>query len=478
MRPQTFVTTSTESAPPVAGGGWGTLFIAAPALKGETGKAHRVRSLRDHDRIFGGRAAYSQLRDQLETFFAEGGSDAYVARVTHASSVKASASILDAAPAEVLKLSAKSVGAWANGFKIVVSNVSGSGLAALADYSLQNADSQELVFLEQVTVAEAAVADLGDFELELGVGTGTVAAATYTLSGGNDAHASITTSEYEDALELFLVQLGTGLVVTPMLDIASAGSILEAHAVAYNRAWLSHSSDVANVATIAGQGVAARAAGRIHGAIIAANIRIPALPENPTVERVIAPEGAVAGRIAKTDALGSPARAAAGTVNGAFSYASSCTQSFTDAELDILHDSGVNVVRDVRGTFCLYDYITPAKQSGLDKSWLNFGHVRAHAAICAACDEIAERFQFSLIDGGASVFGEFSSALNAMLLGFYKSNTLNGASNEDAYRVSLADNTPETIAANELYASVRVKYSETNYWTHINITKVPTTGTV
>ena len=479
MRPQTFLSTVTGITRSNDGPNWATMFIAAPALKGDHTVAHSVRSLAEHDSIFGGRASYSELRDQLETFFAEGGKQAYVARVVDESAdVKATVNVLDGVAGVVATVTANSVGEWGNDLDMVLSVVSGVGAAAIATWTLNDADGQ----LEQIvgkTATEAAAHEWADVVVALGASSVVPVAATYALAGGTDAQAGILTADYEAALPRFTKELGTGLVVAPMLDVTAAGATLEAHAEAFGRAWLSHSTDTATASTIAAQGTAARAAGYDHGMLIAAKIQIPALAESPTTLRTIAPEGAVAGLMSRCDQLGSPARASAGIKNGVLEYASDSTQEFSDADLDTLHNAGVNVIRVVRGLLCLADFVSTAPQSGAGSEWLNFGHVRAHAAITCELDKIAELYQFSLIEGSGGVMDEFHASIMALLMGYHANKTLYGATPGEAFSVNVSGvNTPETIAANELHAAVGVKYSETNFWTYIEVTKVPLLGTV
>lgn len=478
MRPQTFLSTLTQAIKSGNAVDWSTLFIAAPALKGDHTKAlGPIRSLAEHDALLGGRASYSELRDQLEAFFAAGGKRAYVARVTH-NPVKATVNVQDAVPATLVTVTAKNVGEYGSDFDMVTSSVSGSGASSTATWSLKDAGGNTIEELVGATAAQAAAHEWADVVVTQGVGTGTIVAATYSLDSGADGHASAVAADVTAVLPLFTRELGTGVVVAPMLDVTAAGAILEAHAAAYNRVWLSHSADTPTASTIAAQGTAARAANLAKGGIIAGKVRIGALAENPTVLRTIAPEGAVAGNIAKIDEQGSPARAAAGIKNGVLAGVVEPTQTFSDADLDTLHNAGVNVIRVVRGELCLYDFITPATQSGAGSEWLNLGQVRAHAAILAELDKVAELYQFSLLDGSKTL-ADFHASITAVLMGFHAGGTLYGNTPSEAFTVDVNGvNNADTIAAHELHASVGVKYAETNYWTYIDVTKVPVNGTL
>lgn len=480
MRPQTFLSTLTQAVASNGGSGWARMFAAAPALKGDHTKVlGPIRSLAEHDTLLGGRASYSELRDQLEAFFAEGGKEAYVARLTH-NPVKATINVQDAVPATLVSVTAKSVGAWANGYQMITSAVSGSNAASTATWTLKDASGNTVDALVGATAAQAAAYAWKEVDVVQGAGSGTIVAGTFTLASGADGNASVDTTDLANALPLFTRELGTGIVVAPMLDATAAIPTLEAHAKAYNRAWLVHSTDTPTAATIAAQGTTARAAGNYHGGIIGGKVKLPALATAPTTLRTVSPVGAVAGLIARADELGSPARAAAGIRNGAFRYVVGATQSFSDADLSTLHDSGVNAIRTVRGQLCLYDFITPAVQSGAGSEWQLLGQVRAHAAILAELDEIAEYYQFQLLEGpNASILSEFHASITSMLKGFFDGKTLYGDKESEAFSVNVSGvNNATTMAAKELHAAVAVKYSETNLWTYIDVTKVPLSGTV
>jgi hypothetical protein len=480
VRPQTFLSTLTQAVASNGGSGWGTLFIAAPALKGDHTKAlGPIRSLAEHDTLLGGRASYSELRDQLEAFFAEGGKEAYVARLTR-SPVKATIGVIDGSAGTVATVNAKSVGAWANGYQMVLTAIAGTGITSTATWTLKDAAGNTVDSIVGATAAAAIAYAWKEVDLVAGAGTGTLVAATSTLASGADGNASVDSTDLTAALPLFVKELGTGIVAAPMLDATAVAGILEAHALAYNRAWLVHSTDTPTAATIAAQGTASRAAGRIHGGILAGKVKLPALATAPTTLRTVSPVGAVAGLIARSDEKGSPARAAAGIVNGAFRYVVEATQSFSDTDLNTLHDAGVNAIRTVRGVLCLYDFITPAAQTGAGSEWLGLGQVRAHAAILAELDEIAEFYQFQLLDGPSStILSDFHASITSMLMGFHGNKTLYGDRAADAFSVNVNGvNNAATMTARELHAAVAVKYSETNLWTYIDVTKVPISGTV
>lgn len=72
----TTVTRTGPTAPNLAPAG--QLFMAGLAERGSTTAPVRIRGLADFETYFGGRVAYSQLYENIQTFFEEGGSQAYV----------------------------------------------------------------------------------------------------------------------------------------------------------------------------------------------------------------------------------------------------------------------------------------------------------------------------------------------------------------------------------------------------------------
>jgi Bacteriophage tail sheath protein len=104
-----------------------TAFVGA-AARGPENLAVRLFSFADYERTFGGVASTSEMSYAVQQFFDNGGSDAYVVRVTKSDAVAAQIVLLDGAGAggkQALQLTARSKGDWANS---VVADVDYDGI--------------------------------------------------------------------------------------------------------------------------------------------------------------------------------------------------------------------------------------------------------------------------------------------------------------------------------------------------------------
>ena len=112
-----------------------TAFVGHTA-RGLENRPTRLFSFADFERAFGGLAANSELSYAVQQFFDNGGSDAYVVRVTHAAAKAAEIVLTDGAK-DALKLTALSKGAWGNA---VVADVDHDGLQDDTTFNLTVTD--------------------------------------------------------------------------------------------------------------------------------------------------------------------------------------------------------------------------------------------------------------------------------------------------------------------------------------------------
>jgi len=102
-----------------------TAFVGA-ASRGLENQAVRLFSFADYERAFGGLASDSEMSYAVQQFFDNGGSDAYVVRVTKASAAAAQIVLLaGAAGTQAVTLTARSKGTWGNN---VVADVDYNGI--------------------------------------------------------------------------------------------------------------------------------------------------------------------------------------------------------------------------------------------------------------------------------------------------------------------------------------------------------------
>ena len=108
-----------------------TAFVGA-ARFGPTAEPVRVTSTADYIRRFGPPVSDTDpMGHMVGAYFANGGSEAVIVRITAADATTASATLQDATPANTLVLDAASPGAWAT-------TIGSSGLTAEVDYASSN----------------------------------------------------------------------------------------------------------------------------------------------------------------------------------------------------------------------------------------------------------------------------------------------------------------------------------------------------
>ncbi len=128
-----------------------TAFVGA-AARGPENLAVRLFSFADYERTFGGLASASEMSYAVQQFFDNGGSDAYVVRVTKSDAAAAQIVLLDAAGGKkALQLTAASKGDWANS---VVADVDYDGILDAKSFNLTLTDlvSGQVEAFPKVTV--------------------------------------------------------------------------------------------------------------------------------------------------------------------------------------------------------------------------------------------------------------------------------------------------------------------------------------
>lgn len=269
-----------------------------------------------------------------------------------------------------------------------------------------------------------------------------------------DAQA-VTEPEWTTALGKFNDAYGVGQVAIPGVSDAAAHAALLAHAESTGRTVLldgavdATATELATAAT----GVAA-AAGATRAGLIAPWVTVPA-PAGTT--RDVPGSVMAAGLVARGDArVGHTNHAPAGSHHGGageIRRGRGVTATFTNAELDTLHDAGVSVIRDIRGVPTLYGWRSLSDDERFRQ--LNAGRMAMQLEV--GLHALNEQFLFRQIDGRGQLFAEVEGAQRGYLLPLWAADALYGESADDAFDVEVAAvNTPETIAAGELHTAVEV----------------------
>lgn len=459
-----------------------TYFVAGLAERGSTLGAVLVRSLGESVALLGDRVAYGALYDDLQAFFAEGGSKAYVARVVGPAAAVGTRILVDraGAPVNTLRADAASPGAWsaqltvevadgavAGTYRIVVRHngdvvEAAENLATPGDAVLAFANSR---WIRVANLASATVAPNNN---------PAVTAAT-ALSAGTDDRAAVAAADYVTALARFVPELGAGAVAVPgQASVAAVSSGLIAHARANRR--LALLAPAVGTAVVAA-GAAARALRPGAGAEFA-GFFYPwiEVPSGTGGSRTISPEGYIAGVRARAHRSEGPHRAPAGDIATA-NWVVGTERDLTRAEVDTLSDDSVNAIRIFGSDLRLYGW------RSLSVDAVNYRLLTARDVLnflATACEERLERFVLRTIDGRGHLFNEVEAEMVEILEplrlagGLYERTNLEGQLVDLGYAVDTGPgvNTPESLAANELRVNIGVRVSPSAELVRLVLTKV------
>lgn len=457
----------------------GTAFLAGLTDRGPL-QAIEINSLNEFVTVFGARQTYSPVYDSLDLFFREGGDRVFVSRVVGPSATNGTKNLLDGSAAISLVVSAIGPGAWSANYKVGVAAGVGGGTFKIQVTDLTGnvlEDSGDL--LDVNAAVQWAQATSQYIRIALGASANDPAVvAAAVLSTGTDDRASITDTQWLNALNLFTADLGPGQVLAPGRTTSAGQGQLITHAEANNRVALLDLQDTATAATL--EGAAAGLARSRFSAAYAPWVVIPGITSNPSATRTVPPSALIAGLVARNDPSLGPNRPAAGNA-GISRYAIGLSQvSWDDPTRQTLNVSGVSVIRSMFSSIRVYGWRSLANPT-TDANWLDFGNGRLFMAISAELDVVGENFMFDEIDGlNGITIGNFHAALAGVLLDHYNKHELFGDTADQAFSVDTGSsvNTPATIQANELHAVCSMKMSPMAEYIQIEIVKSQVTDTL
>jgi hypothetical protein len=267
--------------------------------------------------------------------------------------------------------------------------------------------------------------------------------------------ADVEEAEWAVALGKLTDGYGPGQVAIPGVSSPAAHAALLDHSAASGRTVLldGDSTPMAVELTTIATGVAA-ADGAIRATVAAPWVTVPA-PASTT--RDVPGSVIAAGLAARGDAAVGHANHAPifdqGRGAGRVDHGVGVTATFTNTELDALHDAGVSVIRMDLGVPTLSGWVSLSTDERFRQ--LNAGRISMQLGV--GVQAAARQFLGRQIDGRGLLFGELEAGLRGYLLPLWSADALFGETADDAFDVEVAAvNTPETIAAGELHAAIEV----------------------
>jgi hypothetical protein len=436
------------------------------------------RSVAQYISVFGPRTTTSAiLYDDVEAFFALGGAQCYVIRVSDETAVAAKKVLLDSGNKPTLVFTAKTPGVEGNTIKIEVVTVSSE-----YEIKLLNAEGEvleETGKLANQAAAIAYVSSLGAFtastESEHTTNNPKTLAAT-ALTGGANA-SDLTDASYVTSLAGFPKSLGPGHVSIPGRTSTTIHNGIATHCKENNRIGWGDLADSASPATLisAKGAVATGLASYIN--FTSGSAIIEGL--TPGTTRTVQGSGLACALCARVSATGNDNQAPAGRDWPVSSFVQGFTNTFSMANMKILNEAGINAWAERGGIPCLYGFST-ALSPTVDRIYWSAAAARERMALVAAVEEIAEGYEFKTIDGRGVLIAKFQGELQALISRHWQNRALFGDTAAEAGAVNVGEptNTPAKEQVGELNAELRVRISPFVQGLGVVVVSLPITESV
>lgn len=460
-------------------------FIIGLAERGPSETAVLVTSLAEFEQKFGGYVSYANLHPTVQTFFEEGGTQAYIVRVVGPDAEVGSVSLNEGGVGgdDVITLTAVGAGDWSANLE-VVTTISGAGRIVKL---LLNGNQ---IFSTGVKLTAAAiVSSINNSAIASSYVTATLLveslpeATTSSLTAGDDNRTDDSVdnnfSAYVDGLELFLDAYGDGAVICPETHAINAQ--LVTHANDYSRVALLHEAFDASVSEVASAvGDIAAELNSEHAAMYYPWVYIPT--NVPGVTRLIPPTGYVAGKRALAHNQTGPHQPAAGLISSA-RFVTGVYSSINRSAGETLDAASVNAIRIIANSVRIYG----ARSCSQDTD--NFRFITAQDTVntvVTQANATLEDLVFSVIDARGGLFASISSRLisiceNLRSIGaLYEGFDVTGKKVDSGYTVKCDNsiNSITSLAEGRVFAQVGVRVSSIGDTIDVTIVKSNLSTTV
>jgi hypothetical protein len=461
------------------------LFVVGLANRGPSGEAVLVQSIAEFEAMFGDYRSDSYLHPTVETFFEEGGTQAYVARAVGASATVGNLAIQNGAAANCITLTANGPGAWSSDVEVVVTN---NTTTAKLDLYFENT----LVYTTGNCSTSSQMAgrinssSIASRYVSASLNSTTTLPATLAstpLAAGNAYENQVNAAKYLSTLTVFNDALGTGAVSCPEIsndDVALRAGLI-AHANNYSRIAILHGAAGANSADIKATALALQAEDNAeHAALYYPWVTVPSGVAGVT--RTIPPDGYVAAKRAVAHNQTGPQLPAAGLISTA-KFVSGAATDIDKSTGDDLDENYVNAIRVIQNTVRIYG----ARSLSSDSD--NFRYITQQDVvntIVTECYRSLEDLVFSTIDGRNTIFANIEARLVVILAGMrdlgalYPAFDANGKQLDNGYTVKCdaGINPAAQLQTGLVKARVGVRVSSVGDKIEIDIVKSNLTSTV
>jgi len=449
----------------------GQFFVVGMADRGPANAPTRVRGMADFRAIFGERVAYSELYDNVSTFFEEGGSQAWVVRVVGPTATTGSVTADDRQyiPEPTVTFTASGPGTWSSNLSVVVTDLPNTTKIEV----FFNGERVERFFASSVEellnafstsryVVATSEGSTGDAPDNL------PAEDTYVLSAGSDNRSGVNTASYTSALNLFEYELGDGAVAIPGIGSAVHLAIVS-HCTTNKRIGL---LTMAADTSISSLKTAADNLDSEYAGLFAPWVQVP----TPTGSRFTSPEGYVAAVRNRAHSESGAWRVPAGEIAIARSLVG-LSDDYNRIEGDDLDESKVNAIRVINNTVRLYGW------RSLSNDTRNFALLSIRDLLNYLVFEAESSLQpyvFRTVDARGQLLSQVNGVLTGILEpirvagGLFEKFADNGDIIDPGYLVDTGSsvNSLENLANNEVRAKVSVRPSPSAALISVTIVKV------
>jgi len=470
------------------------LFVVGLAERGPSDEAVLVQSLAEFENIFGGFfLSTSYLHPTVETFFEEGGTQAYVARVVGSSATTGTRVLLGTASASattVMTIDATGPGSWSSNVSVTVEHVGASSFKVKILYSSVEVYSTGTVTSLTQAAGRINSSTIASRYVVASVASGQTArpaSGTLALSAGDSNLGTVANSTYITALDLFNDALGTGAVCIPEVENATnnttytVSEALVTHANANSRIAILHGAIDDTSAEVIAKAASIQADDNAeHAAIYYPWVDVPTTTAGVT--RRIPPDGYVAAKRALAHNQSGPQVAAAGLIS-ASRFVSGIATEINKTTGDALDDASVNAIRIIQNSVRIYG----ARSLSSDTD--NFRYITTQDIVnhvVVEAQRSLEDLVFGVIDGRDTIFAAITSRLISILApmrdigALFQAFDANGKKIDSGFtvRCDAALNPVSQLAGGTVKAKVGLRTSSVGDKIEVEITKSNLTATV
>lgn len=436
-----------------------------------------VASLTQFVALYGDRPTYSFAYDDLTTYFREGGGEAVVARVVGPAATTGTKTFnASGTTTPAIRFDASSPGSWSADVDIEITAGASSTVTVGVYYQDELVNRYaNLASVADIVNAVAQSAYVQAFDLG-GALPATSEKSAGALSAGADDRLNVNTASMTAALNRFSPDFGVGAVAIPGYTVDQVGGALQTHAGDNRRIALLHLPQDGTVADAVADGEGFVSAQGKSVGIFHPWVQIPGPGNTPLT---VPPTGYVAAKRAVAHRTAGPWRVPAGQIALA-SYLVGVDKQYTTSEANQLDAANISVIRSFAGAIELYGYRSLSTD---EATYPLLNKQDATNVVAQDLEALLQPRVFGSVDADGTFFETIKGDCIGYLApirdegGLYALKNVQGEEVDPGYQVVVDAtlNTAATLAKNEVYVKVGLRWSPVAELIYLTITSVPLT---